>query len=273
MKNTGTILILRDIYQNIYIPNVDKYKLFNAMFDDDVRNIEQLIRPLALIYRSNAFHIKKYRIDCIAKLEYSVLSNIFEIEEGELDSLALGRLLFETFEYIDLAKKHIKTKYNASYYSLYISQIKLFDKKKARLNVVRKKRQEARAKVSNRPNAYGRLAKDNRIKKFNKDNVSNEYLDQAKINFAMFWKIAPMEKKNKASCRRLFISDTKLNDVNNFHRLKMNMTIYRANYDFTNTNTFDFLLDEDKLKKVYQETFYERKEREKVFAKGWLPTA
>jgi len=269
MKNTGIILILKEIYQNIYVISSDKYKLFNAMFEEE-SYITGDIKPLALIYRSNAFHIKRYRIECLDKLKYQILANIFETEEAELDPLTLGRLMFELFEYFEYSKKHLKTKYNSSYYSIYISQLNLFDKKKVELNIVREKRKQARAKASERPNAYGRLANDSRIKHFDKKIVNEDYIKQAKINFAKFWSFAPMEQKNKASCKRLFIADTELNSPFNIKRFMVNLTLYKGNYDFTNTNTFEFLINEKELRTYYQATYDEVRSTRKIMEQNWI---
>lgn len=272
MKNTGIILVLKDINNNRYITKSDKYILALALLQDE-SEIPVEIKPLALIYKANALSVKKYRINCLDKLKYSIIKRVFDTEYEMIDDLDLGRLIFDIFLYFENGKKKIKTKYNASYYSIYISQILIFDKKNAELNIVRKKRKAARAKAAAIPNAYNLLAQDHRIQQIKKRKVSDEYIQQAKLNFAKWWALVPFTKKCKSSCRRLFIADTIMNDPQNFQNLLRNFKYYHTELklDSLQSNTLKFLLDEPHLRAYYHESYADYMENKRVLAKPWVP--
>jgi len=272
MKNTGIVLVLKDISNNRYITQSDKYILTLALFQEE-SEIPLEIKPLALIYKSTALSIKKYKINCLDKLKYTIIKRIFDTEYELIDDTDLGRLIYDIFLYFETNKKKIKTKYNASYYSLYISQLLIFDKKKADLNIVRDKRKAARAKAATVPNAYDLLSNDHRIKEFKKQKLSDAYIKQAKINFAKWWSVVPFKKTNKASCRRLFIADTNLNEPYNFQTMFRNFKYYHSELklDSLQSNTLKFLLDEPHLRAYYRETYIEYIENKMALSKPWLP--
>ena len=246
MKNIALIIILKEIDQNQYIEALDKSELMTYLLTNNVENIKSDLIPLASIYKSHAESIKRYRISCIDKLKFKMLVQCTDNLSDKLSYDKISRLIYELFEYLEYGKKHIKTKYNSCYYSIYTSQIIKYDKDKSNLSDIQAKRRQARAKETNRPGAYTLLAQDKRIQQFHKGKQSQKYLYDSNIRFLKFWACCPLKKVNKSSCRKLFVADGQINWDNNSFQNMLNMfeiDFDKYKSDLTGVSTFDFLLN------------------------------